>query len=163
VALGELEGGLDRPVMRLAHGAGRVRITEPEQHGHGFRRPEGEIEPGHLVWLAEPCRIRRVTARQDKVKVGRLDYAGQPEQPAAACDPLARHLTTQVVVLDPAGDRVEVVGLLAGGQLPHAQHCRPPRTDARCTASRTMVQIRDRKSGSARCELRGDIGRGPQP
>ena len=55
VAFGELERRLDGSVVGVADLPGRVRITESEQHGHGLRGSEREVEPGHLVRLAEPC------------------------------------------------------------------------------------------------------------
>ena len=128
--------------MGDADGSGRVRISESEQHGHGLRRSEREVVAGHLVRLAERCPGRRVMACEDVVECVGFDDAVEAEQVEAAGDPLAGRFAADVVVLDALGDGFEVVPLLAGRQLPHAQHGRTPRCDARRASPRTMVQIR---------------------
>lgn len=75
--------------------------------------------------------------------------ADESEHRVAAGDPTAGCLTADVVVLDALGDGFEVVGLLAVGELPDAQHDRHLRRDRR-TAPGTVVQIREGESGSSR-------------
>ena len=60
-----------------------------------------------------------------------VDLAGQPQPRGARAHPHpGRLLGAGVVLLQPSGDRVQVVLLLARGQLPQAQH-RPTAPPAR--------------------------------
>ena len=58
------ERGVDRPVVRRAHRADRVGITETEQHGHGLRCREREIETRDPVFagLDQPGPVDRAPA-----------------------------------------------------------------------------------------------------
>jgi hypothetical protein len=84
VALGPLERSLDRVIVRIAYLLGRVRIAESEEHGHGLRCPEREVEARHSMGLAEPCPSRRVKAQQDGVEVVGLHLAVRPSTPLPA-------------------------------------------------------------------------------
>ena len=72
-------------------------------------------------------------ARPERVGV---DLARQAEQRGPGTEPAAGSLALEVVVLHAASDGVEVVALLALGQLPDAQHGRASVTAEPATATR---------------------------
>src|SRR5215218_4826215 len=78
--------------------------------------------------LSQPLRVRRVGAAQQGAEVAVLDDADQAEPRGSAAGPDPRRLAaTGVVVVQPAGDLLLVVGLVAQRQLRDAQHRRSPR------------------------------------
>ena len=127
------ERGVDGPVVRGAHRADRVGITETEQHGHGLRCREREIETRDPVFagLDQPGPVDRAPAFEHRTQVGRVDLALEAEQHGRGAHPPARcFAVAEVVVLDTLGDRVEVVALLAGAELADTQHGSSQRVDA---------------------------------
>jgi hypothetical protein len=149
MSLGELERGRDGVIVSIADRATRVRITESEQDGHGFRRSKCEIEAGHPMRLAQPCPSRWVTAGEHCPQRLRCDLAIEAKQTITAGDPSAGCFPADVVILDTLSDSIEVVPLLPVSELPHTQHGRTPRLSTLCRTAGTMVQIRDLKSGSS--------------
>jgi hypothetical protein len=124
--------------VRLGHDRSDVGLGESEDDGHGLRRTEGEVEAGDAPTLrrSEPCVGCWVTAiEHGRERVG-VDLARQPEQGGAGTEPSAGSLAFEVVVLHPASDGIEVVALLAFGQLPDAQHVRTAVTTGAATATR---------------------------
>ena len=138
VPLQVAERGIDGEVVGLGNHGSDVSLGEPEHDGHGLRRTEGQVEAGDAPTLrrSEPCVGCWVTAiEQGRQGVG-VDVARQPEQRGAGTEPSAGSLALEVVVLHAASDRVEVVALLAFGQLADAQHGRAAVTTVAATATR---------------------------
>ena len=143
VPLSELQRFFDSVIVSIADRPGRVRITESEQHGHGFRRPKRQIETRHPMRLTQPCPTLWVTASEHRSQRLRCDLATEAEQPIATGNPSPRRFPADVIVLDTLSDSIEVVTLLPVSELPHTQHGRMPRANALRGTAGTMVQIRD--------------------
>ena len=73
--------GVDRPVVRRAYRADRVGITETEQHGHGLRCREREIETRDPVFagLDQPGPVDRAPAFEHRSEIRRIDLPVEAE------------------------------------------------------------------------------------
>ena len=138
VPLQVAERGIDGEVVGLGNHGSDVSLGEPEHDGHGLRRTEGQVEAGDAPTLrrSEPCVGCWVTAIEQGRQGVCVDLSRQPEQGGAGTEPSAGSLALEVVVLHAASDRVEVVALLAFGQLADAQHGRNAVTTGAATATR---------------------------
>ena len=91
-----------------------------------FGRPEGEIEPRDTlspVGLNQLMAGMRIRASKDISKLVFADLALESEIGGARCEPVAGGLAgAEVVVLDAAGDRVQVVELTALAELPDVEN-----------------------------------------
>ena len=124
--------------MRLRNHGGDVGLGESEDDGNRLRSAEGEIEAWDTPTLRRSqrrpsCWVTAVEHRSERVGV---DLARQAEQGRARAEQPAGSLAFQVVVLRPASDGIEVVALLALGQLADAQHGRTAVTTGAATATR---------------------------
>ena len=91
-----------------------------------------ELAPQARVAVAGPV----VTAVEHRREGNGIDLARQAEQRGPVTEPAAGSLALEVVVLHAASDGVEVVALLALGQLPDAQHGRTAVTSGAAAPTR---------------------------
>jgi hypothetical protein len=125
-------------VVSVGHGADDLGLTESEDDGHGLGCSERQIEPWDPAASrgTEPCPGYWVTAVEDGRERVTVHLPDESQLRSADTLPAAWCLSVEVVVLDTPGDGVEVVTLLALGQLPDAQHGGPRRLAKAATATR---------------------------
>lgn len=126
--------------MLASNRAAQRLVSEPEQHADALRRRERDVEPGHAPdvrrdQLASRSRIVSLKCARQRISV---DLADDPDVLASEPEPVSGRLgPLDVVVLHPAPDAgravhpclrlLEVVALLADGELAYGDHATPGR------------------------------------
>ena len=126
LALDVVEGGSDGALVAFAHDAAGSRIAQGPEQRDRLRRREGVVEAGDAAAAAkgdERLTVGGMLGSEDSAQLRRLDLPREAELLAARAHPAPRRLALAgVVVLDPGGDRVEIVGLLAMAELAQREH-----------------------------------------
>jgi hypothetical protein len=147
LALQEAERCFDRALVGVADQRDGSLIAGRPQHADRLRRREGEVEARHAVLadeLLQGLAGARISPGEHGVELVALNRPLETQLGCSRAGPPPRSLPlARVVVVGAAGDRVEVVGLLALAELSDADHLQT------CRASRREVRLFDQSHSPA--------------